>query len=193
MRILIVNASPRRNGLVSRMLDAMREEAVRRKMDVDYVRVTTLRVRPCVACMKCRQTGDCALPRDDAQVMVEKFQACDAVIIGTPCYWGNIPGNLKTLLDRMVYGFFCEGKYGLPRPLHKGKRAIIVTTCTTPFPLSILWNQSRGAVKALRRMILNPRWSGFKVVKTIEKAGTRSHGTLSEKELSACRKAVRRL
>ncbi len=37
------------------------------------------------------------------------------------------------------------------------------------------------------------RYSGFKIVATIEKGGTRHDTTLSERERNRCRKAVRKL
>ena len=48
----------------------------------------------------------------------------DNIIIGSPTYWGNIPGSLKVLFDRNVYLFMGESKSGIPVPKMKGKKAI---------------------------------------------------------------------
>ena len=90
----------------------------------------------------------------------------------------------------MVYGMMGENSWGMPLPLHKGKKAVIVSTCTTPYPFNILYNQSHGVVKALKEIL---KWSGFKIVKTIEKGGTKKHPGLSEKEMARCRKTVQLL
>lgn len=188
--ILIINGSPRRRGNISGMLDIMRQEAESRGWHTETVRVHDLTIQPCTGCMACRSTGKCHLPEDDAVKVLEQIRDADALIVGAPCYWGNIPGQLKQLFDRIVYGMMGETTSGLPRPLHKGKRAVIVSTCTTVFPFNILFGQSRGAVRAVREIL---KWSGFRVVGTLEKGGTRKHPGLAEREMGRCRKLVQRL
>lgn len=190
MKILILNSSPRRHGNISKMLELMKQEAEAGGAETIYVCVSNLQVRPCIGCMKCRKSLECSLPQDDAQRVLQSIKEADVLIIGAPCYWGNLPGELKVLLDRMVYGMMGENSWGMPLPLHKGKKAIILSTCTTPYPFNILYNQTRGVVKALKEIL---KWSGFKIVKAIEKGGTKKHSGLTEKEISVCRKAVRKL
>ena len=177
MKILILNASPRPEGNIARMLGAMREEAVRGGAEVCYEVVSRLHVRPCTGCMKCRSSRQCVLPADDAQRVLSLVAESDVLIVGAPCYWGNMPGTLKVLFDRMVYGL----------PLHKGKRAILLTTCTTPWPFNVWFRQSRGTVRALREIL---KWSGFKIVRSVERGGTKTR-PLTERDLERCRRAVR--
>ena len=47
---------------------------------------------------------------------------------------------------RKPYGMMGENSWGMPLPLHKGKKAIVVSTCTTPYPFNILYNQTHGVV-----------------------------------------------
>ncbi len=190
MNILIINGSPRRRGNIACMLDIMRQEVESRGWSTETVHVNDLKIQPCTGCMTCRNTGKCCLPEDDTVKVLAMIKEADALIIGAPCYWGNIPGQMKLLFDRIVYGMMGESTNGLPRPLHKGKHAVIVSTCTTIFPFNILFRQSRGAVKAIREIL---KWSGFKVVGTLEKGGTRKYHTLTEREKRRCRKLVCRL
>jgi len=53
-----------------------------------------------------------------------------------------------------------ESPKGIPQALHKGKKAVIVSTCSTPWPFNIWFNQTRGVVKALREIL---KWSGFSI------------------------------
>lgn len=190
MNILIINGSPRRRGIISCILGIMQQEAVDRGWSTETVHVNDLKIQPCTGCMTCRDAGKCCLPEDDTVKVLAMIKEADALIIGAPCYWGNIPGQMKLLFDRIVYGMMGEASNGLPRPLHKGKRAIIVSTCTTIFPFNILFRQSRGAVNAIREIL---KWSGFKVVGTLEKGGTRKHPGLTKREKIRCRKLVCRL
>lgn len=135
MNILILNASPRPNGGIARMLQAMEEEALACGARVVNLRVADLKMRPCTGCMTCRTAQRCTLPEDDAQCVVRLLGECQVLVIGAPCYWGNMPGTLKALFDRMVYGLIEQSGTGLPRPLHAGKDAVLVSTSTTAFPL----------------------------------------------------------
>lgn len=54
MKILILNGSPRCQGLISRMLDIMAEEARIRGAEVEAISIHKLQVRPCTGCMACR-------------------------------------------------------------------------------------------------------------------------------------------
>ena len=93
------------------------------------------------------------MPEDDAVRTLDQIKAADAIVIGSPCYWGNLNGHLKMLFDRMVYGMMGETEYGIPIGLHKGKKAVIVSTCTTPYPWNIFFNQTRGVVRALKEIL----------------------------------------
>lgn len=188
MNILIINGSPRIHGNISAMLDAIREEAEQRGAEVTTVLASRLQVKPCTGCMTCRETHHCVLPEDDAQCVLAAIKSCDVLVVGAPCYWGNMPGQLKIIFDRIVYGMIGEDTRGLPLPLHKGKKAILISTSTTPFPFNILFGQSRGAIKAMREIL---KWSGFKVVSAIELGGTRQHSA-GEKVLNRCWKAIKK-
>lgn len=186
MNILILNASPRRKGSISAMLSEMEEEAKHQGASVNNIRVAELQVKACNGCMTCRSRQTCILPDDDAHRMAEMIKACDVLVVGAPCYWGNMPGQLKVLFDRMVYAMMGETSRGLPKPLHKGKRAIVVSTCTTPHPFNILFKQSRGTVKALKEIL---KWSGFQIKAVVERGGTKER-PIGSKDLARCRKAV---
>ena len=111
MKILILNGSPRSNGLISRILDTMANEARQHHAEVEVVPVCRLDIHPCTGCMSCRSRHNCVLPE------------ADALVIGSPCYWGNMSGQLKILFDRLVYGLMV--KVRKISPLHKGKRPLL--------------------------------------------------------------------
>ncbi len=188
--ILILNASPRRHGNISQMVEVMADECRQAGVEVQTVAVQQLDIRPCLGCMKCRAAHKCVLPEDDAQRVLTLIQQADALVIAAPCYWGNIPGTLKLLFDRIVYGMMDESEKGWPLPLHKGKRCVLVSTSTTPWPFNRIMHQSSGAIRAMKEVC---RYSGLKTVATVEKGGTRHDTTLSEKDERRCRKAVRKL
>ena len=189
MNLLIINGSPRKKGLISQMLRIFHEQAIATGVEVTEVYANDLQIKPCMGCMACRSKWHCVLPEDDAQRVLALIQQADAIVIGAPCYWGNIPGQLKLLFDRIVYGMMRDTPR-FPEPLMKGKRLVCISTSTTPFPFNILMNQSRGAIRALREI---GRFSGWKIVDTIERGGTATRPQLSPRDISKCHKAFRKL
>lgn len=189
-RILFLNGSPRKDGNISRMLRLAEDEALRQDSEVTVIRICDLHINPCRGCMLCRTKNQCILPDDDAQHVADLISRHDALVIGSPCYWGNMPGTFKMLFDRIVYSMTRINKYGIPEPLHKGKRAVIIAACSTPFPFNILFRQSRGTIHAFQRIL---KCSGFRNIGTVEKSNTRRHPELTAQDEKKCRKAIRRL
>lgn len=189
MKLLIINGSPRKKGLISQMLRIFHEQAIATGIEVTEVYANDLQIKPCMGCMACRSKRHCVLPEDDAQRVLTLIEQADAIVIGAPCYWGNIPGQLKLLFDRIVYGMMRDTPR-FPEPLMQGKKAVFISTSTTPFPFNILMNQSRGAIRALREI---GRFSGWKIVDTIERGGTATRPQLSPRDISKCHKAFRKL
>ena len=189
MNLLIINGSPRKKGLISQMLRIFHEQAIASGIEVTEVYANDLQIKPCMGCMACRSKRHCVLPEDDAQRVLALIQQADAIVIGAPCYWGNIPGQLKLLFDRIVYGMMRDTPR-FPEPLMKGKRLVCISTSTTPFPFNILMNQSHGAIRALREI---GRFSGWKIVDTIERGGTATRPQLSPRDIRKCHNAFRKL
>ena len=145
-------------------------------------------IRPCVGCMACRSKLSCPIPDDMAHI-AEAIRRADRIVIGAPCYWANMPGLLKSMFDRLVYLFIADGKRGLPVALLKGKRAIVITTCTTPMPFARLFGQSSGTVKAIYRILF---MGGIRTLSAVPVGGTRKHD-ITERHLRRVDRAMKRL
>jgi putative NADPH-quinone reductase len=169
MRVLVLNGSPRKNGTVFSLLKAI-TEPLSAEHDVEWIDVCKLNMRYCTACMVCREKETCVLPEDDAQMVGRKIGQADALVVGTPTHWGNMCAPLKLLFDRNVPAFMGESSGGMPVPRQKGKRAVIVTACTTPWPFNFILPESRGAIRAVKEVL---RYGGHKIVGTITKPGTK--------------------
>ena len=72
-----------------------------------------------------------------------------------------------------------ETRRGIPLGKHKGKRAVVVSTSTTPFPLNVWFGQTRGVVRALKEIL---KYSGFTLAATFERGGTKNK-PLNDKDL----------
>ena len=102
MKALLINGSPRKNGNTDMMLDALREKLEEGGIDVERVQLGGVAVRGCAACMMCSTNLDrrCAVDDDIINVIIEKMLDSDAIVIGSPTYFGNVTTEVKALIDR---------------------------------------------------------------------------------------------
>lgn len=154
MKVLFLNGSPRKDGYTVRVMKCI-ESGIDPKHTVEWVHAYDLKVSPCLSCMKCRPNNECILSKDDGHRVSRMIRSADALIIGSPTYFGNISGPLKTLIDRSLTAFEEIAASGLemPVPLHKGKKAAMVTACNAPSPISQLQNQSKGTLLAIETIL----------------------------------------
>ena len=179
MKVLLLNASPKPDGTISQMLKFLEAEMRRNNSSVETetICVSSLKFKCCVGCMKCRSLGKCVFAGDDADIAGEKIAKADLIVAASPCWWGGITGFLKSLFDRNVFRIMGESKHGIPIPLLKGKRAILVTACTTPFPFNILCHQSGGVFASMKEIF---KTGGIKIFSKICASGTKHKPGLTE-------------
>src|SRR5512144_2764945 len=153
--ILMLNCSPRKNGITSSLLKIITDEARFGGAEVEWIDVNNLSIRPCIGCLKCRPDKKCILPRDDGHRVGELMEKCSGLVVSTPTYWGNMTGPLKLLFDRNVTTLEHYVLYSMrfPEPKHRGKKAAIVTASLAPFPFNQFASQSRGTIRAVRTVL----------------------------------------
>ena len=96
MKILIINASPRKKGVTRQALERLREGLANHT--VEWHDVHRLSIRPCTGCLKCRPGGECVLKEDNGHLMAGKIRWADLIVIGSPCLLGQHPGHPEDTL-----------------------------------------------------------------------------------------------
>jgi multimeric flavodoxin WrbA len=134
-RVLVVLASPRRNGGSARLARKIAEGARNRGARVDTVFVHELDIGWCKACEKCHKKGAKGCRVDDGMTaLYPLIRNADAFVFASPIYFFTMSAQLKTFLDRTyaVYdpetgGSAFQGKpfalafaYGADDPLEAG-------------------------------------------------------------------------
>ena len=170
MNVLFLNGSPRKGGYTEQLLKGIRA-GLDSRHTVDWVDSYGLKIEPCHGCFKCRPNQPCCLPEDDGHDVWQKIRSADALVLGSPTYFGNISGSLKTIIDRNVTAFEEIAVSGLEAPvnLHKGKKAAMVTVCASSSPISQLKNQAQGALNAMESILMA---GGYDIVGSVILDGT---------------------
>lgn len=98
-KIIVIYTSYRR-GNSECLGDAFSRGAEAAGQHVEKIYLRDYKIQYCTGCEACEKTGRCAL-NDDAEELVCKMVQVDVLVLALPVYFGNIPGQLKTLFDRM--------------------------------------------------------------------------------------------
>jgi len=99
MKIVIINASPRKDGATAKVLNEFASQLKNENSDISMFHLTDLEMDFCKGCCSCYRTGQCFL-EDDAKTLLKAISEANGLIIGTPCYISGISGQLKVFLDR---------------------------------------------------------------------------------------------
>ena len=99
MKIIVINGSPRKNGLTASILHAVEKELISPGITVEYYDLTDLEIGHCLGCCSCYKTGHCHI-NDDAEMLSEKIRQADGLVLGSPTYASNVSGLMKDLIDR---------------------------------------------------------------------------------------------
>lgn len=67
--------------------------------ETEYISFAGKRIEPCTACGGCPVDTYCVI-RDDMTSIYPKLLETDALILGTPVYYGGVSAQLKALMDR---------------------------------------------------------------------------------------------
>ncbi len=99
MKIIIINGSPRENGITANILHIIEKRLINNGVKVHFVDLGKLDISNCSGCCSCYKTGKCYM-YDDAEKLSQEIAVSDGIVIGSPTYASNISGILKQFIDR---------------------------------------------------------------------------------------------
>lgn len=106
MRVLAVNGSPRKNGNTYQMLNDVLK-AIGDGVEKELIHLKDYSLIPCDACYSCMEGEGCHI-KDDVEKILDKMVKADAIIVGSPVYYGSVTPEVRMLCDRV--GFMSQGK-----------------------------------------------------------------------------------
>jgi len=110
MKVLAFNGSPRKDWNTATLLERALEGAASQGMETELVHLYDLDYKGCRSCYSCKLKGGesfgrCAA-KDDLTPFLAKVVEADAIIMGSPIYFGAITGEMKSFLERLGYPFW---------------------------------------------------------------------------------------
>ena len=121
MRVLIINGSPRQKGNTSIALAEIAKQLEELGIESEIVWIGNKPVRGCIACNTCKdKPGACVFDDDVCNGISAKMNSSDALIVGSPVYWGQPNGAVLSIIQR---AFYSNGA------AFRGKPAAAVAVC----------------------------------------------------------------
>lgn len=152
MQVLAIVGSYRKGGNTDIIIEQALAGARATGATTEKLFVDDFTIAACQGCMEeCRPTGQCKID-DDVQAIVAKLDAADAIIFGSPVYGNYMTGQMKVLLDRLMYMINrSEIKNGKRHSLSRldTKKRNILTVMTAGAPNK---DCADDALKLIRRM-----------------------------------------
>jgi multimeric flavodoxin WrbA len=116
-QILGISGSPIKNSNTDRLVQVVLDAS---GLKAEFVKLSRINVRPCIACLGCKEDNICKV-KDDFPELAQKVRHAGALVVGGYCPYGSVDGFTKAFLERL---FSMRHQHGLSR----GKLAVVVTT-----------------------------------------------------------------
>ena len=104
MKVLLINGSPRKQGNTAIALAEVSMQLEKNGIESEIVWIGNKPVRGCMACNKCKENpGACIFNDDVCNAISSKFAQANALIVGSPVYWGQPNGAVLAVMQRAFY------------------------------------------------------------------------------------------
>ena len=104
-KVLMINGSPRPDGNTFCCLKEIETTLQKHGVETEIVQIGRNPIRMCINCGGCHQPDSkgCVFDDDLCSIITEKTATADALIVGTPVYYGQPNGGILSLMQRLFF------------------------------------------------------------------------------------------
>ncbi len=115
MNVIAINGSPRKRWNTATLLEHALEGAASQGAETELIHLYDYGYQGCTSCFACKTKdgksyGRCAV-RDEITPIFSRIEAADALILGSPIYYGTMTGMMRSFTERL---FFPHMTYTIP-------------------------------------------------------------------------------
>ncbi|EHJ48989.1 NADPH-dependent FMN reductase [Solidesulfovibrio carbinoliphilus subsp. oakridgensis] len=109
MNVIAINGSPRKKWNTATLLTHALQGAESKGAATEMVHLYDLDYKGCISCFECKKIGGknygrCAV-KDGLTPLLERVGAADAVLLGTPVYFGAETGMMRSFFERFAFPY----------------------------------------------------------------------------------------
>ena len=106
MKTIIINASPRKKWNTAEIMQSAQKGAESVGAETEYINLYDVDFKGCRSCLVCKLKGKDKAKcywRDSLSPIIEKILEADALLIGTPIYFGEPTSQFRALIERLIF------------------------------------------------------------------------------------------
>lgn len=109
MKVIAFNGSPRKDWNTSILLQKVLDGAALQGAETEIIHLYDLDYKGCISCFSCKTKGGksygmCAV-KDNLTSILENIKEVDAIILGSPVYYGTVSGEMKSFMERLMFPY----------------------------------------------------------------------------------------
>ena len=109
MKVIGINGSPRKQWNTATLVAKALEGAAAQGASTELFHLYDLNFKGCISCFACKTRGGksygkCVL-NDDLAPILEKIASADALVIGSPIYFGTVTGETRSFIERLLFPY----------------------------------------------------------------------------------------
>jgi multimeric flavodoxin WrbA len=109
MKVIAFNGSPRRKWNTATLLEKALEGAASQGAETELIHLYDLDFKGCISCFACKTKGGISYGRcavqDDLTAVFNKIETADAIILGSPIYFGGVSGEMRSFMERLMFPY----------------------------------------------------------------------------------------
>ena len=114
-KMIAINGSPRKKWNTATLLQKALDGAASQGAETEMIHLYDLNFKGCTSCFACKRRdgksyGQCAM-QDDLTPVLKRIAAADALLIGSPIYFGAVTGEIRSFMERLLFQYLV---YALP-------------------------------------------------------------------------------
>jgi multimeric flavodoxin WrbA len=114
MKVIAINGSPRKEWNTATLINKALEGAKSQGAETELIHLYDLDYKGCKSCFSCKTKGSksygqCSVD-DDLKDVFKKVEEADALILGSPVYLGNVSGEMKSFIERLIFQYLIYSK-----------------------------------------------------------------------------------
>jgi multimeric flavodoxin WrbA len=111
MTVFAINGSPRKKWNTATLLEHALQGAAGQGQQTELVHLYDLNYQGCKSCFACKlksgkSYGHCAVT-DDLKPLLQKIEQAEALILGSPIYYGQVSGQMRCFIERLLFPYLC--------------------------------------------------------------------------------------
>ena len=109
MKVIALNGSPRKKWNTATLLKHALDGAATKGAETELIHLYDYNYKGCMSCFACqlkdgKSYGRCAV-NDDLKPILDKVHDADAIILGSPIYFGMPTGVIRSCMERLLFQY----------------------------------------------------------------------------------------